>query len=59
VARLMEGGMGSVVTYYQVDILRSFCKFFFFPQLPFLGTPSLIFNAIQNLKDYQLPMLNS
>lgn len=57
-ARLMEEGKGTVIIYYQVAILRSYCKLFIFPQFPFLGTPSLTFNAIQNLKDHQLPVLN-
>lgn len=57
-ARLMEEGKGTVIIYYQVAILRSYCKLFIFPQFPFLGTPSLTFNAIQNLRDHQLPVLN-
>ncbi|KAF1528138.1 Clavesin-1, partial [Eudyptula minor] len=54
-ARLMEEGKASEIIYYQVVILRSSCKFFIFSQLPFLGTPSLIFNAIQNLRDHDFP----
>lgn len=57
-ARLMEEGKASEIIYYQVVILRSSCKFFIFSELPFLGTPSLIFNAIQNLRDHELPVLN-
>lgn len=55
--RLMVERKGSVIIYYQETILRSSYKFFIFPQLPFPGTQSLIFNALKNLKDHQLPML--
>lgn len=54
--RLMVERKGSVIIYYQATILRSSYKFYIFPQLPFPGTSSLIFYALRNLKDHQLPM---
>lgn len=57
-AGLMEVGKEPGIIYCQVTILRPSCKFVIFPQLPSLVTPSVIFNAIQNLEDQQLSRFN-